>query len=89
MGDRVEFTLVRAAVVRLRLTRDGAHEVRVHAHHEAEHVHRLDDIRAPATSFLVGIYLFDGHIVILASIGRDVERQETGFAAVIHAREEV
>ena len=45
LGDGVEFALVRARVVRLRLPRHRANEVGVNAHGEAEHVHRLDDVR--------------------------------------------
>ena len=89
LGDRVEFTFVRAAVVRLRLAGNRAHEVRVHTHREAEHVHRLDDVGGPVAAFLVGLYLVDNDVMVFMAVGRDIESREPGFAAVLHAGKEV
>ena len=53
LGDGIEFPLVRAAVVGLRLARHAADKVAMHAHSEAEHIHRLLDVGVPVAALLV------------------------------------
>ena len=45
LGYGVQFALVAARVVALRLPGHAAHQVAVHAHGETYHVHRLLDVR--------------------------------------------
>ena len=87
--DGVQFTLVAAAVVGLRLARHGADEVRVDTHGEAHHVHRLDDVRSPVAALLVRLNLVDHHVMLLLAVGRHIERGEEHLSAVLHASEEV
>ena len=53
VGDRVQLTFVRAAVVGLRLARHRHDKVAMHAHSEAEHVHRLLYVGGPVAALLV------------------------------------
>ena len=87
--DGVQFTLVRARVVGLRLARHGADEVRVDTHCEAHHVHRFDDVRSPVAALLVRLDFVDNHVMLLLSVGRHIERGEEYLSAVLHASEEV
>ena len=87
--DSVQFTLVAAAVVGLRLARHGADEVRVDTHGEAHHVYRFDDVRSPVATLLVRLNLVDHHVMLLLAVGRHIERGEEHLSAVLHASEDV
>ena len=87
--DGVEFSFVGAGIVRLRLAGHTAHKITMHTHSKAEHIHGLLNVGAPVTSLLGVINFVDDHIVLLLAVGRNVERGEPGFAAVLRPGEEV
>lgn len=89
LGDGVEFALVAAAVVGLRLARNRADKVGMDAHGETDHVDCLLYVRLPVAA-LFGVFdIIDDHIVLLLSIRGDIEHGEPHFAAVLRACEEV
>ncbi len=85
----VEFSFVGAGIVGLRLAGHTAHKITVHTHSKAEHIHCLLNVCAPVATLLAVINLVDDHIVLLLAVGRNVERGEPGFAAVLRPGEEV
>ena len=87
--NRVKLAFVATAVIRLRLARHGADEVRVYAHGEAEHVHGLLNVRGPVAAFLLIINTIDAHIVLLLPVRADVECREECLAAVLSTRQEI
>ena len=90
LGDRVKLTFVRAAVVGLRLAGHRPDKVAVHAHSEAEHVHRLLYVGGPVAALLVvGVNLVDDDLVLNLACGRDIECGEPHLASVLNASEEV
>lgn len=89
LGYGVKLALVRAAVVRLRLARHGADKITMHSHSKANHIDCFLNVGLPVAALLGVVYLVDYHVVLLLSVGRDVERREPGFAAVLGTCEEV
>ena len=90
LGDRVQLTFVRAAVVGLRLAGHRPDKVAMHAHSEAEHVHRLLYVGGPVAALLVvGVNLVDDDLVLNLACGRDIECGEPHLASVLNAGEEV
>ena len=61
----------------------------MHSHSKAEHIYGFLNVGAPVTALLGVINLVDDHIVLLLAVGRNVERGEPGFAAVLRPGEEV
>ena len=61
----------------------------MHAHSKAEHIYGLLNVGAPVATLLAVVNLVDDNIVLLLAVGRDVERGEPGFAAVIRPGKEV
>ena len=89
LGDCVEFSLVGAGIVCLRLAGHRADKVAMHSHSKADHVDGFLNVALPIAALLGVINLVDDYIVLLLSVGRDVECREPGFAAVLRACEEV
>lgn len=89
LGDCVEFSLVGAGIVCLRLAGHRADKVAMHSHSKADHIDSFLNIALPIAALLGVIYLVNDDIVLLLSVGGDVERGEPGFAAVLRAGEEV
>ena len=85
----VKFSFVGAGIVRLRLARHTADKITMHTHSEAEHIHGLLNVGAPVATLFGVINLVDDHIVLFLAVGRDVERGEPGFAAVLRPGKEV
>ena len=59
------------------------------SHREAHHIDGFDDVRRPVATLLVRLDFVDDHIVLLLTIGRNIERGEEHLATVFHASEEV
>ena len=89
LGDCVEFSLVGAGIVCLRLAGHRADKVAMHSHSKADHVDGFLDVTLPIAALLGVVNLVDDDIVLLFAVGRDVECGEPGFAAVLRAGEEV
>ena len=89
LSNGIEFTLVRPAVVRLRLSRHRADEVGVNAHGKADHIDSLLDVGGPIAALLALVNPIDDHIMLLLAVRRDVERGEERFAAVLGPRQKV
>ena len=89
LGNGVKLALVRAAVVRLRLARHGADKITMHTHSKAYHVDCFLNVGLPVAALLAIVNLVDYHVVLFLAVGRDVERREPGFAAVLSTGEEV
>ena len=89
LGDGVKLAFVRAAVVRLRLARHGADKVTMHPHSKAYHVDSFLYVGFPVAALLRVINLVDYNVVLLLTVGGNIESREPGFAAVLSAGEEV
>ena len=89
LGDSVKLALVAAGVIGLRLARHRAYEVRVDTHGEAHHIDGFNNVRRPVATLLVRLDLVDHHVMLLLTIGRNIERREEYLSAVLHASEEV
>lgn len=89
LGDGVKLSLVAAGVIGLRLARHRAYDVRMDTHGEAHHVDGFDNVRSPVATLLIRLNLVDYHVMLLLTIGRNIERGEEHLAAVLHASEEV
>ena len=85
----VEFSFVGAGIVGLRLAGHTADKITMHAHSKAEHIHGLLNVGAPVATLLAVVNLVDDNIVLFLAVGRDVERGEPGFAAVLRPGKEV
>ena len=85
----IEFSFVGAGIVGLRLAGHTADKITMHSHSKAEHIHGLLNVGAPVATLLAVINLVDDNIVLFLAVGRDVERGEPGFAAVLRPGEEV
>lgn len=59
------------------------------SHREAHHIYRLDDVCRPVASLLVRLDLVDDNVVLLLTVGRNIERRKEHLATVLHASEEV
>ena len=59
------------------------------SHREAHHIYRLDDVCRPVASLLVRLDLVNDHIMLLLTVGRNIERRKEHLATVLHASEEV
>lgn len=57
------------------------------SHREAHHIDGFDDVRRPVATLLVRLDFVD--VVLLLTIGRNIERGEEHLSAVLHASEEV
>ena len=89
MGYGVKFSLVRAAVVRLRLARNGADKIAMHPHSEAYHIDSFLNVGLPVAALLAVVNLVDYNVVLFLAVGCNIESREPGFAAVLGAGEEV
>lgn len=89
LGDCVEFPFVRAGVVRLALSGNGADKIAMHSHSEANHIDCFLNVGLPIAALLGIVYLGDYDIMLLLAVGRDVECGEPGFAGVLRAGEKV
>lgn len=89
LSDGVKLALVRAGVVGLSLAGDGADKITMHTHSKAYHIDCFLNVGLPVAALLGVVNLVDDDIVLLLAVGRDVERGELGFAAVLRAGEEV
>lgn len=89
LSDGVKLALVRARVVGLSLAGDGADKITMHTHSKAYHIDCFLNVGLPVAALLGVVNLVDDDIVLLLAVGRDVERGEPGFAAVLRAGEEV
>ena len=89
LGNGVKLALVRAAVVRLRLARHGADKITMHTHSKAYHVDCFLNVGLPVAALLGVVNLVDYDVVLFLAVGRDVERREPGFAAVLSTGKEV
>lgn len=58
-------------------------------HGEAHHVDGFDNVRSPIATLLIRLDLVDDHIMLLLTIGRNIERREEYLSAVLNASEEV
>lgn len=87
--DGVKLALVRAGVVGLSLAGDGADKITMHTHSKAYHIDCFLNVGLPVAALLGVVNLVDDDIVLLLAVGRDVERGEPGFAAVLRACQEV
>ena len=61
----------------------------MYSHGKAHHVDGFDNVRRPIATLLVRLDFVDDHIVLLLTIGRNIERGEEHLSAVLHASEEV
>ena len=89
LGNGVKLSLVRAGVVRLRLARHGADKITMHSHSKANHIDCFLNVGLPVAALLRVVNLVDYDVVLLLAVGRDVERREPGFAAVLSPGKEV
>lgn len=89
MGDGVKLALVAAGVVGLRLTWHRADDVRMDSHGKAHHIDGFDDVRRPVATLLVRLDFVDDHIVLLLTIGRNIERRKKHLTTAFHASKEV
>ena len=56
---------------------------------EAHHIYRLDDVCRPVATLLIRLDFVDYHVMLLLTIGRNIERGEELLATVLHASKEV
>lgn len=89
LGDGVKLAFVRAGVVGLCFSGDGADKVTMHTHSKAYHIDSFLYVGLPVAALLTVIYLVDDNIVLLLAVRGNIERREPGFAAVLGAGEEV
>ena len=89
LGNGVKLALVRAAVVTLGFTGDTANKVGVDAHSKANHIDCFLNVGLPVAALLAIVNLVDDNVVLFLAVGRDIERREPGFAAVLGTCEEV
>ena len=89
LGYGVKLAFVRAAVIGLRLARHRADKITMHTHSKAYHIDSLLNVGLPVAALFRVINLVDDNVVLLLAVGRDVERREPGFAAVLGAGEKV
>ena len=61
----------------------------MHSHSKADHIDGFLNVALPIAALFGVVNLVDDYIVLLLSVGRDVECGEPGFAAVLRAGEEV
>ena len=87
--DGVKFSLVAAGVIGLRLAWHRAYEIGVYAHGEAHHIYGFDNVRSPIATLLVRLDLVDDNVVLLLTIGRNIERGEKHLTTVFHTSKEV
>lgn len=89
LGDGVKLSLVAAGVIGLRLAWHRAYEVGVDAHGKAHHIYGFYNVRSPVATLLIRLDFVNDHVVLLFTIGRNIERGEEHLSAVLHAGEEV
>lgn len=89
LGDCIEFSLVGAGIVCLRLAGHRTDKVAMHSHSKADHIDGFLYVALPIAALFGVINLVYDYIVLLLAVGRDVEGGEPGFAAVLGAGEEV
>ncbi len=89
LGDGVKLSLVAAGVIGLRLAWHRAYEVGVDAHGKAHHIYGFHNVRSPVATLLIRLDFVNDHVVLLFTIGRNIERGEEHLSAVLHAGEEV
>lgn len=87
--DGVKLSLVAAGVIGLRLAWHRAYEVGMDAHSEAHHIDGFYNVRRPVATLLVRLNLVDDHIMMLLTIGRNIECGEEHFSTIFHASKEV
>lgn len=61
----------------------------MNAHSKAYHIDSLLNVGLPVAALFAVINLVDHNVVLLFAVGRNIERREPGFAAVLRACEEV
>ena len=87
--DGVKLAFVASRVVSLRLAWHRAYEVGVYTHGKAHHVDGFDNVRRPVATLLIRLDLVDDHIMLLLTIGRNIERGEKHLTTVFHTSKEV
>ena len=61
----------------------------MNAHSKAYHIDCFLNVGLPVAPLLAVINLVDYNVVLLLAVGRDIERREPGFAAVLGTGEKV
>ena len=61
----------------------------MYTHGEAHHVDGFDNVRRPVATLLIRLDFVNDHVMLLLTIGRNIERREEYLSAVLHASEEV
>lgn len=61
----------------------------MYTHGEAHHVDGFDDVRSSVATLLVRLDLVNDHIMLLLTVGRNIERRKEHLATVLHASKEV
>lgn len=89
LSDGIELTLVRARVVGLCFAGHRSNKVRVDSEGKAYHIDCFLDVAFPVSTLFGVVNLVDDDIVLLVSVGIDVEGREPNLARVFCAREEV
>lgn len=59
------------------------------SHREAHHIDGFDDVRRPVATLLVRLDFVDDHIVLLLTIGRNIERRKKHLTTAFHTSKEV
>ena len=85
----VQLALVRAGVIRLRLTRHRTYEVTVYAHGKADDVDGFLDVRLPITALFRVIDALNEDIMVLLAVGINTKGREPHLAGVLGTGEEV
>ena len=61
----------------------------MYSHGKAHHVDGFDNVRSPVATLLVRLDFVNDHVMLLLTVGRNIERREEYLSAVLHASEEV
>ena len=89
LRNGVQLPFVRTGVVRLRFSRNGAHEVSVYTEREADDLDRFLNVRFPVASLFAGINGRDTNLFLLLAVRRLVELREQNLAGVLCPSQEI
>lgn len=56
----------------------------MYSHREADHVDGFDDIGGPVVALLVRLNFVDHHVVLLFTVGGNIEGREKNLTGVFH-----
>ena len=61
----------------------------MYTHGKAHHVDGFDNVRCPVATLLIRLDFVDDHVVLLLTVGRNIERRKEHLSTVLHASKEI